>query len=357
MEQCGQESNGERRPGGRLLRVWLPVAVAAGVVGALIASAFRFRPEPKRTSPVSNSGSKGKTAPEQVKFPPPPTSLEREYVSVLVLGGKGEKESQFRSSLEGIDVGPDDQIYALGDGQVKIFDRAGAFLKKWNVPREAACVAAGADGRVYTGRPGRVDIFTADGAQAGGFPVGASQKPAHITAIQVRGEEILVADAGARIIRRFDVSGKSLGDIGTKTKTGGFILPNGRLDLAVDSKGVIRATDTGRHRVSAWSPDGSPLGFFGKFGTRAPEDFVGCCNPINLAMTPDGKVVTAEKVIPRVKVFEPEGKLLGYIGPEHFDPTCTFLDLVVDSRGRILVADPVRREIHIFSPSKESQQS
>ena len=137
--------------------------------------------------------------------------------------------------------------------------------------------------------------------------------------------------------------------IGTKNKTGNFMLPNRWLDIDVDARGVIRATDTGRHLVTAWALDGSPLGSFGKFGMSNPADFVGCCNPVNLALTPDGKIVTGDKMVARVKVYEPDGRLLAVIGPEHFDQSCVHIYLAVDSKGRILAADPVRREITIFS--------
>jgi hypothetical protein len=126
------------------------------------------------------------------------------------------------------------------------------------------------------------------------------------------------------------------------------MLPNRSLDFDVDSRGVVRAGDTGRHRVSAWTLDGEPLGSFGKFGHQDPADFVGCCNPVNLALTPDGKVVTAEKMIARVKVYEPDGRLLALVGPPNFDPMCTAIPLAVDSRGRILAADTVRREVKVF---------
>jgi sugar lactone lactonase YvrE len=129
------------------------------------------------------------------------------------------------------------------------------------------------------------------------------------------------------------------------------MLPNGWLDIDIDSYGTIWATDTGRHRVTGWVLDGSPVADFGKFGMQRPSDFVGCCNPVNIAVTPDGNIVTAEKMISRVKVYDPEGTLLALIGPEHFDPLCTHIHLAVDSRGRILTADPIRREIKIFAPA------
>jgi hypothetical protein len=87
-----------------------------------------------------------------------------------------------------------------------------------------------------------------------------------------------------------------------------------------------------------------------------PADFVGCCNPVNLALTPDGKVVTSEKMVARVKVFDRDGRLLGYIGPEHFDRMVTQIHLAVDSRGRILAGDPVRRTITVFAATGRKER-
>jgi hypothetical protein len=72
---------------------------------------------------------------------------------------------------------------------------------------------------------------------------------------------------------------------------------------------------------------------------------------VNLAVTPEGNIVTAEKMIARVKVFSPDGTLIAFIGPENFDQNCRNLHLAVDSAGRILAADPVERVIKIFSPA------
>jgi len=237
----------------------------------------------------------------------------------------------------------------LGDDEVRVYDAAGNVVRRWKAAAKAGCLATGPDGRVYVGAHHLVEVYGADGSRVGGFAAGDAKTPARITAIKTYGQEILVADADARVIRRYDMSGRQLGLIGAENKTGGFILPNKSLDFDVDAKGVVRATDTGRHQVTAWAIGGSPLGKFGKFGMGNPEDFVGCCNPVNLAIAPDGRIVTAEKMISRVKVYEPDGKLLAVIGPENFDPECIHIHLALDSKGRILAADPVRREIKIFS--------
>jgi len=188
----------------------------------------------------------------------------------------------------------------------------------------------------------------AAGSRRGVFTVGDPRRPAHVTAIKAFRNELLVGDATARFIRRLTADGRPLGEIGAQTKTRGFMLPNGSLDFDVDAHGVVRAGDTGRHRVSAWTLDGAPLGFFGRFGQQDPAHFVGCCNPVNLALTPDGKVVTAEKMVARVKVYEPDGRLLALLGPPNFDPMCRAIPLAVDSKGRILTADTVRREVKVF---------
>ncbi len=276
--------------------------------------------------------------------------LELQYARTAVIGGLKSAHS-FRLSLAAIAVGTGDRIYALGDGEVRIFEPDGTFLRGYKVVENATCLAAATDGRVYVGAPGRVEFYDSEGRHTGGFAAGEKDRPAAVTKVRVFGKEILVADAAARIIRRYDMNGVQQGLIGTANKTGSFMLPNKWLDFDLDVKGVVRATDTGRHQVSAWALDGSRLGAFGKFGMQNPADFVGCCNPVNLALAPDGKVVTGEKMVARVKVYEPAGeKLLAVIGPESFDPKCTNIHLAVDSKGRILAADPVRREVQIFSP-------
>lgn len=330
----------------RFLKSWFPPAAVMGAFSSFLSAAFRPQSAKRAASPSA-------TPLVQIDFKPSSPAqhrLELEYSESLVLGGPASMR-RFRRSLSGIAIGPGDRIFVLGDGEVTIFEPNGDVIQSWKTPENASCLAVGPDGRVYIGLLGRMEIYREAGIRIGGFSAGESGRPADVTAIKVCGKGILVADAAARFIRLYDAGGKQVCEIGTQNKTRSFMLPNRCLDMDVDAKGVVYATDTGRHQVTSWLLDGSPLGHFGKFGLQNPEDFVGCCNPVNLAATPDGKVVTAEKVIARVKIYSVSGKLIALIGPEHFDPGCTHLHLAVDSKGRILVADPVRREIKIFSPA------
>jgi sugar lactone lactonase YvrE len=274
----------------------------------------------------------------------------RTYTLSATLAGRGSA-SEFRRSLDGVAVGPGRAILALGDGEIRVFGENGAVTRSWKAPEKAACLAVGSDGRVFVGSPGRIDIFGGDGNHVGGFSAGPKGQPADVTAVKVFHDSVLVADASARLIRRYDSAGVERGLIGNRIKTGSFMLPNRSLDIDVDSAGAVYATDTGRHQVTSWALDGAPIAAFGRFGQAKPEDFVGCCNPVNLALAPDGCLVTAEKVAARVKVFGPDRTLLAVIGPEHFDPMCIHIHLAVDSGGRIVAADPVRRTIAIFGRS------
>ncbi len=274
----------------------------------------------------------------------------RRYTPVATLAGRGTA-GEFKTSLSGVAVGAGGVIHALGDGDVRVFAANGGVARAWKAPQQAACLTVAPDGRVLVGAPGRVEIYGAAGNRVGGFAVGESGKPADVTAVKMFRDTILVADGSSRLVRRYDATGVERGLIGNQHKTGSFMLPNRSLDIDIDSAGVVYATDTGRHQVTTWTLDGVPVAAFGKFGQAKPENFVGCCNPVNLAVAPDGCVVTGEKVAARVKVFGPDRALIAVIGPEYFDPMCTHIHLAVDSSGRIVAADPVRRTITIFGRS------
>ncbi len=332
----------------RFRKSWFPPAAVVGAFSAFVAAAFRVRPEPKAApSPAASPGA-GNPLVQLSVAPAPARTFERAYVRSPF------SAPAFRTSLLGVVVTASDRIIALGDGEVRFLDSSGALMRAWRAGNDATCLAVSPDERVLVGAGDQVRVFDPDGKQLGRVAVGAMGRPPGITAIRVFKGELLVADATARLIRRFDLAGKQLGIVGDKSKAGSFILPNRSLDFDVGTTGVIRATDSGRHQVTAWSLDGTPQGSFGRFGMSNPEDFVGCCNPVNLALTPDGKVVTAEKMIARVKVFEPDGRLLALIGPENFDHNCTHIHLAVDSKGRIIAADPARREIKVFSPAAKT---
>jgi sugar lactone lactonase YvrE len=264
------------------------------------------------------------------------------------MGGKGTAEHQFAEALRGIAIGADGRIYAVGDSEVKVFDKEGELQGRWKTALPGYSVAVDRDGRVWVGQWQQVEIFDAEGA-----PVDTWKGPDRlglVTAIDFGAADVFLADATARWIHRYDRDGKFLNDIGDKHRKGGFHIPNGVVDFAVATDGIVHVANPGMHRVERYTPDGELLGHFGRFDGRDPAGFPGCCNPTNVALDAAGRVIVTEKAGPRTKVYDPEGRLLTVVSDDAFAPEAKNMDVAVDADGRVYVADTARLEILVFVP-------
>jgi sugar lactone lactonase YvrE len=211
------------------------------------------------------------------------------------------------------------------------------------------CVAVDVDGRVWVGEDGRVEIFDSQGKLLDTWI--DPDRLGLVTAIGLTADAVYLADANARWIRRYDREGQFLNNIGDQHRKGGFHIPNGVIDFALDRDGILHVANPGMHRVERYRGDGEYLGHFGRFDGRDPAGFPGCCNPTNVAVDDAGRVIVTEKAGPRTKIYDPEGKLLGVIAADLFDPAAKNMDVVVDPAGRIYVVDTERLEIRVFEPA------
>ena len=257
-------------------------------------------------------------------------------------------KSGFHSSLCGICIDRKDRLYVAGDYGVNTFDAAGAPGGQWSTARPGLCVAVSEDGAAWVGEAGQVEVFDAAGKLTRTWR--DPQRLGEVTAIGFHHDDVLVADANDRAIRRFDKSGRFINNIGKENRLGGFLIPNGVLDFCVDAAGIIHAANPGKHRVERYNLDGHLLGAIGRFDGVDPEGFSGCCNPTNLALGEHGRVYVTEKADPRAKVLDAHGKLVAVIATHEFDPNAKNMDVAVDSRGRVYVADTEKRTIVVFEP-------
>jgi glucose/arabinose dehydrogenase len=107
--------------------------------------------------------------------------------------------------------------------------------------------------------------------------------------------------------------------------------------------------------VETWSRQGKLTGQFGKAAMQA-EGFAGCCNPIAVAVLPDGRVVTAEKGLVRVKVYRADGTFEALVATTPvLSRGATNLDLATTANGEVLVLDPRARAILTFSENTTSR--
>lgn len=272
-----------------------------------------------------------------------------EYRLAQRFGGRGFAPHQFRQALRGVAVDGGGRLLAVGDSVVKVFDPDGTLLRQWATGQPGESAAVDDEGRVWVGQDGQVEIFSPEGER-----VDSRRDPGRlgvVTAVGFGGGDVFLADATARWVRRYGSDGSLLNNIGDQHRKGGFHIPNGVVDFAVDDGGVLHVANPGMHRVERYSPDGTLLGRFGRFDGQDPAGFPGCCNPTNLTVDDQGRVIVSEKAGPRVKVYDPDGELLTVVAAGVFDPGAKNMDLAVDAHGRLYVADTATLEICAFEPT------
>ena len=279
---------------------------------------------------------------------------------------KAEIPSAMRET-RAVAVGLEDRIFVAGDRLIRCFAPDGKKLSDIALEQEPFCLAVGnaehkLPGRIYVGMKDHVEIFSADGTREAVWDRPPGKRTA-LTSIAAAEDDLFVADAGAIVVWHYDLHGKLLGGIGKRDPERGirgFVVPSPYFDVAVAPDGLLRVVNPGTHRIEAFTFDGHLELSWGKRGLGV-EAFCGCCNPSNIAIMADGRVVTAEKGIPRVKVYDESGKFeCVVVGPDVLAPNRLAtvetrdelrlhpVDLAVDSRERILVLDPAAGCVRIF---------
>jgi hypothetical protein len=283
-----------------------------------------------------------------------------------------EQTAQFAVPLQqvrAIAVGPERKIYVAGNRAVHVFHADGRSQMVIATKGAPSCIAVGpsdhaAPGRIYVGAGRRIELFDPDGKPAGTWE--GFDEMAMLTSIAVAKNDVFVADAGNRVVLRYDASGKLVGKIGAPDpdrEMPGFIVPSPHFDVAVDPEGLIYVANPGVGRIETYTLDGDLEAFWGKAGP-AIGDFFGCCNPSQFALLPSGQFVTSEKGIPRIKVYSNAGELVcvvagpqqlevaeSEIGDPRFSSGQVVFDVATDDQGHVLVLDPRKRSVRIFTPT------
>ncbi len=261
-------------------------------------------------------------------------------------------------------VGAEDAIFVGGDQAVKVFSQAGELHSTIALESRPQAVELMADGHLLVALKDHLEIYATTGQR---LMQGASLgQRTYLTAIATGGGQIFAADAGNREIIRCDVQGKALarfGRVGAKDGTPGFVVPSPYFDLAFGADGLLWVANPGRHRVEAYTPDGQFELSWGHT-SMAVEGFCGCCNPVHFARLSDGRFVTSEKGLNRIKLHDVKGNFTGVVaGPEilvkdlelarQACANCTIgfgFDVAGDSQNRVLALDPATKTIRVFTP-------
>jgi len=243
------------------------------------------------------------------------------------------------------------RICVVGDRVLVVFDSDGRESARHALTQEPQAVACvDGDGTIYLAMRDHVEVVRGNlvSVESAWKALGPE---AMLTSIALSDKYVFVADAGNRVVRRFDKTGREVfrgGDPACGPFASGFIVPSPHMDVAVEPDGRVIVVNPGKHSVQVRGGEGTLITAWGRYGADA-EGLAGCCNPVAIARLPDGRIATAEKGIKRVKVYTPRGKLESVVaGSDRFSGDGV-LDLAGDSSGRVLVLDPDRKQVRIFT--------
>lgn len=246
-------------------------------------------------------------------------------------------------------VGPG-KLYVAGQDAVAVYGENDQEIARFAVEGTANCIAAASDGALFLGMPKKVCVLDANGkveAEWGDFTARS-----YITSIASYGTDVYVADAGKRVVYRFDRNGTLQARIGEKDvarDVPGLEVPSPYLDLAVNGEGDLWVVNPGKLGLEQYRKDGSIVTSWYRPSLKL-DGFPGCCNPTHIAFNGKGELVTCEKGLVRIKTFDvTSGEFDGLVaGSRLFPREQSLRDLAVDSRDRVLVLDPQAKSIRIF---------
>jgi hypothetical protein len=337
-------------PGGSATKRLSLLAGSALVAAAMLASACA-RHEPDPGSPADRSAAATMTSKPPAADPAAseidPAIIQYEQTAEIPTGLK---------TVRALAVGADDRIYAGGDKCIRIFDRNGKRQGEITLDAESRCLAVAAaenisSERLYLGMQQHVEVLDASGRRHATWK--SPSDKADFLSIAATDQDVFVADFGNQVVWHYDSSGTLKNRIGEPDKARripGLAATTPYLDLVVGTSGLLYVVNPRLLRIEAYTAKGDLEATWGN-GSSKLEDFFGCCNPTHLAVLPDGAFVTAEKGIPRIKIYSSEGKFQCVVaGPRQMSAVAA--DLAADHRGRVLALDPSSAVVRVFEKKR-----
>lgn len=125
-----------------------------------------------------------------------------------------------------LEIGPDDRLYVSTGNSVLVLTQDGERVREIALGSPVRCVAVAGDGTIFAGLRDRIEIFDTNGNRKSAWDI--PNKRAWLTGLAVGTNDLFAADAGNRVILRYDLAGKLVGRIGEKNADRdipGFVIP------------------------------------------------------------------------------------------------------------------------------------
>jgi sugar lactone lactonase YvrE len=253
-------------------------------------------------------------------------------------------------------------VYVAGKDTVLLLDAEGRETARLALLGTPDAMALAPDGKILLGMRNHVRVLDATGKSVADWK--DLSERGYITSIAADEKDVFVADAGNRVVLRYDYNGNVLNEMGQrdpKREFEGFVVPSPYFDLAFDASGLLWVVNPGRHGLENHRPTGELVSSWYKPGMDL-YSFCGCCNPTHIAFRGDGSVVTAEKGINRVKVYAPDNTLIGVVATpddlkapsDENDSHSPVKDLAVDKKDRVLILVGPMKAILVYEPREKA---
>jgi len=250
---------------------------------------------------------------------------------------------------------PSGWIWVAGGRELVALSEEGVERARFAMPAPVSAIAIDANGDIFTAMSNRIEVRDIRGKLLRTF-ADLDEKAAIVSiAAGPAADELFLADSGNAVILRYTKAGRLLGRIGERDERRGipgFVVPSPYFSIAVSADRLLYAANPGRHGIEVYSYDGNPVRSFYR-PSMGMDGFAGCCNPACIALLDEGRILTVEKGIKRIKILSTAGELLEVVADEE-SLAVNFLGdgALAGGDGRLMVLDRAAREIIVFKGKK-----
>jgi hypothetical protein len=242
-------------------------------------------------------------------------------------------------------------LYLAADRQLQVINTDGREVMKKTIDPEPVSVKIFRDGSILVVYTNYLVKYSDDGDELLRSEI--TDDDSFFRSVAFTDNSIFIADAGKREVAVFNDELEFLtsfrGESGVSALHG-FILPSLHFDMAVNQDGELWVVNPGMHRIQNYTENGRLRGHWGvpSFGW---EGFSGCCNPYYIAFLSDGRVVTSEKGLVRVKIYKESGELESVVAaPERFPNSEKAPAIAVDDNDNVWLLDFDKKLLRLFRP-------
>jgi len=193
-----------------------------------------------------------------------------------------------------------ENLVAATSNNIFMYDRKGSLLNHFVVGSNLRDLATD-DENLYLLFPTRVEVHNRNGEWLRDWEACSDQSD--YCSMAIAPGAVFVTDAANKNVCKYTTDGNFVTFIQSPN---GFIIPSYSFGITY-TNGTLYCSNSGRHQIEKYTTDGEYIGSFGKAGGPTGM-FCGCCNPVHLAYTHTGEIITSEKGNPRISCYGVNGE-------------------------------------------------